>query len=161
MVKRRMYNPCPLPAAPLQQRHYHPGQGNNYAAFGSVLLWMIFNFTILAKSSFHPQQNGTKGGQQLQGSDVNDIVSTEQDEDFILGQEVTDIAMSKSRDTVVLSIRMPIAEFAHLEQLCVDSGKTLSEVVRDAVEFYGAAKPVADGTAALPEVVAGVSQASR
>ena len=31
-------------------------------AFGSVLLWMIFNFTILAKSSFHPQQNGTKGG---------------------------------------------------------------------------------------------------
>ena len=120
-----------------------------------------FQLTILAKSSFHPQQNGTKGGQQLQGSDVNDIVSTEQDEDFILGQEVTDIALGKSRDTVVLSIRMPIAEFAQLERLCEDSGKTLSEVVREAVEFYGAAKSVADGTAALPGAVVGVSPAGR
>ena len=97
----------------------------------------------------------------MQGSDVNDIVSTEQDEDFILGQEVTDIAMSKSRDTVVLSIQMPIAELAQLEQLCADSGKTLSEVVRDAVEFYSAAEPVADATEPRPGAVVGVSPASR
>ena len=82
-------------------------------------------------------------------------------EDLILGRNVTDIARGKSRDTVVLSIRMPIAEFAQLEKLCEDSGKTLSEVVRDAVEFYGAAEPVADGTAALPEAVVGVVPASR
>lgn len=82
-------------------------------------------------------------------------------EDFILGQDVTDIARGKSRDTVVLSIRMPIAEFAQLEQLCEDSGKTLSEVVREAVEFYGAAKAVADAGAPLPGVVVGVSPAGR
>ena len=68
----------------------------------------------------------------MQGSDVNDIVSTEQDGDFI-----------------------------RLEQLCADSGKTLSQVVRDAVEFYGAAKAVADAGAPLPGAVVGVSPAGR
>ena len=88
-------------------------------------------------------------------------MTIEQDEDFILGQNVTDIAAGKGEKSVMLSVRLSPEDFIRLERLCEDSGKTLSEVVREAVEFYSAAEPVADGTAALPGAVVGVSTASR
>ena len=88
-------------------------------------------------------------------------MTIEQDEDFILGQDVTDIAAGKGEKSVMLSVRLSPEDFIRLEQLCEDSGKTLSEVVREAVEFYSAAKPVADATEPRPGAVVGVSTASR
>ena len=59
-----------------------------------------------------------------------------------LGRDITGLALGKSRDTVVLSIQMPSAELAHLERLSAAAGKSLSEIVRDAVAAYRA-EPVA------------------
>ena len=59
-----------------------------------------------------------------------------------LGRDITDLALGKSRDAVVLSIQMPIDELAHLERLSAAAGKSLSEIVRDAVAAYRA-EPVA------------------
>ena len=53
-----------------------------------------------------------------------------------LGQDITALALGKARDSVVLSVQMPVAEFAHLEKLCETSGKSLSEIVRAAVAAY-------------------------
>ena len=57
-------------------------------------------------------------------------------ETCILGQDITALALGKDRDRVVLSVQMPVAEFAHLEKLCETSGKSLSEIVRAAVAAY-------------------------
>lgn len=63
-------------------------------------------------------------------------------ETCVLGQDITALALGKSRDIVVLSVQMPVAEFAHLEKLCETSGKSLSEIIRAAVAAYRA-EPVA------------------
>lgn len=63
-------------------------------------------------------------------------------ENCILGRDITDRALGKSRASVILSVQMPIAELAHLERLSAAAGKSLSEIVRDAVAAYRA-EPVA------------------
>ena len=70
-------------------------------------------------------------------------MTTEISENYnALGRDITDLALGKSRDTVVLAIQMPIAELAHLERLSAAAGKSLSEIVREAVAAYRA-EPVA------------------
>ena len=69
-------------------------------------------------------------------------MTSEVSETGILGQDITALALGQSRDSVVLSVQMPVAEFAHLEKLCETSGKSLSEIVRAAVAAYRA-EPVA------------------
>jgi len=59
---------------------------------------------------------------------------TTENEDFVLGEEVTTRAKSRSRgDTVVLSVRLSLEEFSGLEALSTATGKTLSQVVREAI----------------------------
>lgn len=58
------------------------------------------------------------------------------DEEYTLGQDVTAIAASKGPKSVVVSVRLSIDEFDRLDQLCTASGKSMSQVVRDAVEAY-------------------------
>ena len=69
-------------------------------------------------------------------------MTSEVSETCALGQDITALALGQSRDRVVLSVQMPMAEFAHLEKLCETSGKSLSEIVRAAVAAYQS-EPVA------------------
>ena len=59
-------------------------------------------------------------------------------ENYILGRDVTHLALGESRDTVVLSVRMPRANLDHLEKLCAVSGKSFSQVILDAIAAYQA-----------------------
>lgn len=59
-------------------------------------------------------------------------------ENYTLGRDVTHLALGNPRDAVVLSFRMPRADFAHLEKLCAVSGKSLSQVILDAIAAYPA-----------------------
>ena len=69
-------------------------------------------------------------------------MSAENYEEYTLGQEITDLALSKkARDTVVVSVRLPVGEFARLEKISAESGKSLSQVVRDAVSAYHEPEP--------------------
>lgn len=69
-------------------------------------------------------------------------MTSEVSETCVLGQDITALALGQSRGSVVLSIQMPVAEFAHLEKLCETSGKSLSEIVREALAAYRA-EPIA------------------
>ena len=69
-------------------------------------------------------------------------MTSEVSETCVLGQDITALALGQSRDSVVLSVQIPVAEFAHLEKLCETSGKSLSEIVRAAVAAYRS-EPVA------------------
>lgn len=58
-------------------------------------------------------------------------------EEYALGEEVTEHATPKSHSgTVVVSIRLPVAEFAQLETSADAAGKTISQLVREAVRAY-------------------------
>lgn len=63
-------------------------------------------------------------------------MSFDYDEEYTLGQDVTAIASSKGPKSIVVSVRLPVDEFARLEKLCSASGKSLSQVVRDAVAAH-------------------------
>ena len=59
------------------------------------------------------------------------------DEEYTLGQEVTEIALGKKpRETTVVSVRLPVADVARLERISSESGKSMSQVIRDAIEAY-------------------------
>ena len=63
-------------------------------------------------------------------------------EEYALGQEVTEMALGKrSKETVVVSVRLPVDEFARLEKLSESSGKSMSQIVRNAVAAYQAPNP--------------------
>ena len=65
------------------------------------------------------------------------------DEDYELGRDVTHLALAggTKRDMAVLSVRLPASEIARLERIGRESGKTLSQVVRDAVASYRTQRP--------------------
>ena len=65
------------------------------------------------------------------------------DEDYELGRDVTHLALASGtkRDMAVLSVRLPASEIARLERIGHENGKTLSQVVRDAVSVYRTQKP--------------------
>ena len=54
--------------------------------------------------------------------------------EYVLGQDVTKAAESKNRSgSVMLSVRLSAEELAAIEAMADASGKTLSQVVREAV----------------------------
>jgi hypothetical protein len=58
-------------------------------------------------------------------------------DDIVLGDNVTHLAAPKSkRGTVMLSLRLPVGEFAELEAASMASNKTVSEVVREAIRAH-------------------------
>ena len=61
-------------------------------------------------------------------------VAMPDNEDFVLGEAVTKRVRPRiSKDTVVLSVRLPIEEFCRLEAAAKMEGKTISQVVRAAL----------------------------
>lgn len=60
------------------------------------------------------------------------------EKDYVLGRDVTTIMSAKERrGTVVLSVRLTLADMARLERLARDERKTLSQIVREALVAYG------------------------
>jgi predicted DNA-binding protein len=57
--------------------------------------------------------------------------------EYVLGQEVTSAAAAKVRTgTAVLSVRLTAGELAAVEAASKASGKTVSQVVREAIKSY-------------------------
>ena len=58
-------------------------------------------------------------------------------EEYTLGQDVTEIALGKQpKETTVVSVRLPVADFMRLEKISSGSGKSISQVVREAIKTY-------------------------
>ena len=63
-------------------------------------------------------------------------MSTE-NEEFVLGEDVTALAGPKSRGgTAVLSIRLPLEEVSEIESISRATGKTVSHVIREAIKTW-------------------------
>ncbi len=63
-------------------------------------------------------------------------------EEYELGKDVTRIAKSgMKRETAVISVRLTKAEVARLEAIGLESGKTISQVIRDAIAAYEVKHP--------------------
>ena len=59
------------------------------------------------------------------------------EQEYSLGEEVTELAQSKKQqDTVVVSVRVSQNEFKRLEEMANQKGKSMSQIVRDAVSAY-------------------------
>ena len=62
-----------------------------------------------------------------------------QNQEYELGKDVTNSARSKTaRDTAVVSVRLPVEDVARLERLCHQTGKSMSQIVREAIHGYHA-----------------------
>lgn len=60
-----------------------------------------------------------------------------------LGENVTHLATSgRKKDTCIISVRMTASEIAKLEGIGRESGKTVAQVVRDAVAAYQVNRPM-------------------
>jgi hypothetical protein len=58
-------------------------------------------------------------------------------DEFVLGEEVTQAARGKPRrETAVLSVRLSVEEIAELEALSRASGKSMSQILREALLSY-------------------------
>ncbi len=56
------------------------------------------------------------------------------DEDYELGEDVTALAAPRSKQaTAVLSVRLSVEDLAMLEQLGTSTGKTISQIAREAI----------------------------
>ena len=65
-----------------------------------------------------------------------------QDRDVALGDNATRLAKSeRRRETAVLSVRLAVDEVDRLEALGRASGKTVSQVIRDAIAAYEVPQP--------------------
>jgi hypothetical protein len=74
-------------------------------------------------------------------------------EAYKLGGNVTRTAKShKRKDTVVLSVRISVEELARVEALAEATGRTVSQVAREAVSAYAApaGRPRASVVAGIP-----------
>lgn len=64
-------------------------------------------------------------------------------DEYELEQDVTPIAAGgEKKPTAVVSVRMTAGEIAQLERIGRESGKTVSQVIRDAVAAYRAHRPL-------------------
>ena len=64
-------------------------------------------------------------------------------EEYELGRDVTHLATSgRKKDTCIISVRMAGSEIAKLEGIGRESGKTVAQVVRDAVAAYQVNRPM-------------------
>lgn len=58
-------------------------------------------------------------------------------EEFVLGADVTRAARSRRKaETVVLSLRLSLADLRRLEQVGAAQGKSVSQVAREAIKQY-------------------------
>ncbi len=57
-------------------------------------------------------------------------------QDYVLGKDITHLAKGEHKGTVVLSVRLSRAEFANIERISRLSGKTVSQVAREAIARY-------------------------
>ena len=63
-------------------------------------------------------------------------MSTESEE-YTLGENVTRYALGKKvRDTAVVSVRLSLEDFSRLERICIETGMSMSQVIREAVADY-------------------------
>ena len=59
---------------------------------------------------------------------------TDHHEEHTLGQEVTETALGKkANETVVVPVRLRVEEFTRLEYLSESSGKSIAQIIGDAV----------------------------
>ena len=64
-------------------------------------------------------------------------MSTNFDEEYVLGEDVTDWALGgRSKESVVVSIRITAQEFYRLDKLCDETEKSMSQLARDAIAIY-------------------------
>ena len=64
------------------------------------------------------------------------------DEEYQLGRDVTHLAKANdNRGTAVISVRLGATDIARLEGIGRESGKTVSQVVRDAIAAYRVKRP--------------------
>lgn len=61
---------------------------------------------------------------------------SEESENYILGDRVTEVAKDGQRETAVLSVRLSLEEMAALESRAVQMGKTVSQVAREALRQW-------------------------
>ncbi len=60
-----------------------------------------------------------------------------EESEYALGANVTKLASApEKKDTGVLSVRLPVEDIAAVESVADRTGRTLSQVVRDAVVWY-------------------------
>ena len=63
-------------------------------------------------------------------------------DDQILGDNITEMAASRRRaETAVISVRLGLDEIARLEEMGRASGRTVSQVIRDAIAAYAVREP--------------------
>lgn len=53
--------------------------------------------------------------------------------EFVLGRNVTEQARGKEKDTMVMSVRLAVNEFAKLSAVAEAEGKTVSQVAREGI----------------------------
>ena len=62
---------------------------------------------------------------------------TSRDEEYELGKNITPLATKGTkRETAVISVRLTTGDIARLEAIGRETGKTVSQVVRDAIASY-------------------------
>lgn len=67
---------------------------------------------------------------------------TTREEDFELGRNITQMATAGTkRETAVISVRLTTSDIARLEAIGRETGKTVSQVVRDAITAYQVKHP--------------------
>ncbi|MDA8216642.1 MAG: ribbon-helix-helix domain-containing protein, partial [Dehalococcoidales bacterium] len=68
---------------------------------------------------------------------LGECTMNDENEAFVLGEDVTSLAASKrASGTAVVSVRLTSAEVAELESLSRASGKTISQIAREALTAY-------------------------
>ena len=64
-------------------------------------------------------------------------MNTDYGEEYVLGDNITELARGKkSKESVVVSVRLTAEEFYRLEKLCENADKSMSQLVRDALAAY-------------------------
>ncbi len=64
-------------------------------------------------------------------------MTANENEEFILGEDVTGQAKSKSRGgTAVIAVRLSLEELAQVESISRETGRTVSHVVREAIRNW-------------------------
>lgn len=67
---------------------------------------------------------------------------TSKDEEYELGKNITPLATTGTkRETAVISVRLITGDIARLEAIGRETGKTVSQVVRDAIAAYQVTYP--------------------
>ena len=67
----------------------------------------------------------------------------EREQNAVLGRDVTEAARSKNKGgtTIVFSVRLAVDDVRQLEQLSRQTGRTVSQIVREAIQNYTVTEP--------------------